>query len=136
MARKLKSRLRQPRESGRDKLLRFGHSLFLAGLGAAAKVVEDGPKVFSALVKEGESWRARVADDTGAAIKRARPIDATDLEKIEQIFTERTARVLDGLDVATQTDIQILRERLEALEEKARILREQIAQSKTPSDTE
>ena len=136
MARKLKPRLRQPQESGTDKLLHFGHSLFLAGLGAAAKAVEDGPKVFAALVKEGESWRTRVADDTGAGIKRTRSADATDLEKIEQIFTERTARVLDGLDVASQTDIQVLRERLEALEEKTRILLEQIAQSKTPPDTE
>ena len=106
------------------------HLVWLAGLGAFAKVSEEGGKLFAALVKEGEAIERRtraVAGDTLAeAGKRAdeMPGGATDAwDKVERLFDDRLARVLGRLDIPGRDDLLELNRRLDALQARIADLR-------------
>lgn len=123
MARKLKPRrLRQAEPDRDDSIKGFAHTLFLAGLGATAKAIEEGPRLFSRLVEEGKQTITGRADEKPSTPLRTRKPSAEDLEAIEQIFIERLARVLDKLDVPLENDLRELSNRLAALEQKIKPL--------------
>jgi poly(hydroxyalkanoate) granule-associated protein len=100
--------------------------IWLAGLGAFAKAQEEGNKVFEALVKEGKGiqkrTRAMTEERLGTVTGRVGKV-AGDLSKqateswdrLEQVFEERVARALNRLGVPTNTDIQELIARVDAL---------------------
>lgn len=94
------------------------HLIWLAGLGAFAKVSGEGGKLFDALVEEGEKVEAREkADET-----RGKVADTWD--KVEQIFEDRLARVLGRLGVPGRDDLRELTQRVDALQEYINGLRE------------
>ena len=94
------------------------HLIWLAGLGAFAKVSGEGGKLFDALVEEGEKVEAREkADET-----RGKVADTWD--KVEQIFEDRLARVLGRLGVPGRDDLRELTQRVDALQEHINGLRE------------
>lgn len=106
------------------------HLVWLAGLGAFAKVGEEGGKLFEALVKEGEKLEERTreaAEDKLAAVRkktgetRGRVMDAWD--KVEQLFEDRLARVLGQLGVPGHDDLVELNQRVDALQERIDALR-------------
>jgi poly(hydroxyalkanoate) granule-associated protein len=100
--------------------------IWLAGLGAFAKAQEEGNKVFEALVKEGKGiqrrTRALTEEKLGEVTGRVGKV-AGDLSKqateswdrLEQVFEERVARALNRLGVPTNSDIQDLIARVDAL---------------------
>lgn len=94
------------------------HLIWLAGLGAFARVSGEGGKLFDALVEEGEKVEAREkADET-----RGKVADTWD--KVEQIFEDRLARVLGRLGVPGRDDLRELTQRVDALQEHINGLRE------------
>ncbi len=98
------------------------HLIWLAGLGASAKMSAEGSKLFEALVTEGakieeQTRAARVgaleavrekADETGGKMT-----DAWD--KVEQIFEDRLAQVLRRIGVPNRDDLLELTQRVDAL---------------------
>jgi poly(hydroxyalkanoate) granule-associated protein len=100
--------------------------IWLAGLGAFAKAQEEGNKVFEALVKEGKDiqrrTRAMTEERLGEVTGRVGKV-AGDLSKqateswdrLEQVFEERVARALNRLGVPTNSDVQDLIARVDAL---------------------
>jgi poly(hydroxyalkanoate) granule-associated protein len=106
------------------------HLVWLAGLGAFAKIGEEGGKLFETLVKEGEKVEEQTreaADDKLAAVRqktevtRGKVVDAWD--KVEQLFEDRLARVLGRLGVPSRDDLQELTRRVDALQEHVNDLR-------------
>ena len=98
--------------------------VWLAGLGAFAKTQEEGEKLFQTLVKEGEqvekrarkAAEARIEDAKGKVVEfRGKANEQFD--RLEELFQERVARVLNRMGVPTQEDIQELSKRVEALNE-------------------
>jgi len=98
--------------------------IWLAGLGAYAKTQEEGEKLFQTLVKEGEqvekrarkAAEARIEDAKGKVVEfRGKANEQFD--RLEELFQERVARVLNRMGVPTQEDIQELSKRVEALNE-------------------
>lgn len=98
--------------------------VWLAGLGAFAKTQEEGEKLFQNLVKEGEqvekrarkAAEARIEDAKGKVVEfRGKANEQFD--RLEELFQERVARVLNRMGVPTQEDIQELSKRVEALNE-------------------
>ena len=98
------------------------HLVWLAGLGAFAKVGEEGGKLFDALVEEGEKLEERTREAAGnklAAVgkktgeTRDKVVDAWD--KVEQLFEDRLARVLGRLGIPGGDDLLELNRRVEAL---------------------
>jgi poly(hydroxyalkanoate) granule-associated protein len=102
--------------------------IWLAGLGAFSRAQAEGMKVFETLVKQGEvleSKTRRAAADTAAAAKGVAKAKVSEVkhgvggtwDKLEQVFEDRVARALSKLGVHTQTDVQRLTERVNALSE-------------------
>jgi poly(hydroxyalkanoate) granule-associated protein len=98
--------------------------VWLGGLGAFAKTQEEGEKLFQTLVKEGEqvekrarkAAEARIEDAKGKVVEfRGKANEQFD--RLEELFQERVARVLNRMGVPTQEDIQELSKRVEALNE-------------------
>jgi poly(hydroxyalkanoate) granule-associated protein len=99
------------------------HLIWLAGLGAFAKVSSEGGKLFDALVREGEKVEERTRETAGDALEAAR--EQTDeargrmvetWDKVEQIFEDRLARVLGQLGVPDHDDLRELTQRMDALQ--------------------
>ncbi len=96
--------------------------IWLAGLGAFAKTQEEGEKLFQSLVKEGEKVekQARKAAEARIAEARNKVVEFRgkanqQIDRLEELFQERVAQVLNRLGVPSQQDIQELSRRVEAL---------------------
>ena len=99
------------------------HVIWLAGLGAFAKVSSEGGKLFEALVKEGEKVEERTREVAEGALEaareqtgetRGRMIETWD--KLEQIFEDRLNRVLGRLGVPSSDDLRELTQRIDTLQ--------------------
>ena len=99
------------------------HLIWLAGLGAFAKVGSESGKLFETLVKEGEKVEERTRDATTEALAaakeqteetRGRMVETWD--KVEQIFEDRLSRVLGQLGVPSREDLRELTQRIDALQ--------------------
>ena len=104
--------------------------IWLAGLGAFAKTQEEGEKLFQSMVKEGEKVEKRAKETASARVEEAkgkviefRGKANEQFDRLEELFQERVAQVLNRLGVPTQEDIQELTKRVEALNESIRALK-------------
>lgn len=109
-------------------ILDSSHQIWLAGLGAFARMQQEGSKMFEALVSQGEQLEARtrqVAADTASAARGAAAAKAKEMQKmaggtwdrLEQVFEDRVARALAKMGVYTQSDVEKLVQRVDALSE-------------------
>ena len=100
--------------------------IWLAGLGAFSKAQAGGRKVFDTLVEQGEALEKHtrhVAAETAAAARGAATAKAKEVQKmaggtwdkLEQVFEDRVARALSKLGVHTQSDVERLSARVDAL---------------------
>jgi poly(hydroxyalkanoate) granule-associated protein len=100
--------------------------IWQAGLGAFAKAQEEGGRVFSKLVEEGNNLQRRtrslaedkVSEVTDTVTKVADGVSkqaSGSWDKLEQVFEDRVARALSTIGVPTQKDIQELTRRVEQL---------------------
>ena len=99
------------------------HLIWLAGLGAFAKVSSEGGKLFETLVKEGEKVEERSRGATAGALEAAKePTDEArsrmveTWDKVEQIFEDRLTRVLGQLGVPNRDDLHEVTQRIDALQ--------------------
>lgn len=117
-------------------VLDSSRQIWLAGLGAFAKAQAGGMKLFDTLVQQGEVLEKRtrsVATETAAAARGAARAKAQEVskmaggtwDKLEQVFEARVARALSKLGVHTQTDVERLSERVDALAEAVNALLKQ-----------
>jgi poly(hydroxyalkanoate) granule-associated protein len=99
------------------------HVIWLAGLGAFAKVSSEGGKLFETLVKEGEKVEERTREVAEGALEaareqtgetRGRMIETWD--KLEQIFEDRLNQVLGRLGVPSSDDLRELTQRIDTLQ--------------------
>lgn len=98
--------------------------IWLAGLGAYAKTQEEGEKLFQLLVEEGEKVEKRAKKAAEARIEGAkgkvvefRGKASQQFDRLEELFQERVAQVLNRMGVPTQDDIRELTRRVEMLNE-------------------
>jgi poly(hydroxyalkanoate) granule-associated protein len=98
--------------------------IWLAGLGAYAKTQEEGEKLFQSLIKEGEKVEKQAKKAAEARIKEAkgkvvefRGKANQQFDRLEELFQERVAQVLNRMGIPTQEDIQELSKRVETLNE-------------------
>ena len=98
------------------------HRIWLAGLGALAVAEEEGSKLFSTLVNEGERFQSKgkvqwdeVRNELEQAATKARRGAEGALGKIEEGFDEQVARTLHRVGVPTREEIAALGRRVEEL---------------------
>ena len=100
--------------------------IWQAGLGAFTKAQTEGTKAFEALVKEGISFQRKTQSAAEVKINEATQkmtSMATDIsskasgqwDKLESIFEDRVAKVLNKLGVPSAKDINVLIARIDAL---------------------
>ena len=111
-----------------QSVLDSSRQIWLAGLGAFSRAQVEGRKVFETLVKQGEILETktrRAAQDTAAAARGVAKAKVSEVskgvggtwDKLEQVFEDRVARALSKLGVHTQSDVERLAERVDALSE-------------------
>lgn len=99
------------------------HLIWLAGLGAFAKVSSEGGKLFETLVKEGEKIEEQTRGAAGSVPETAKKqSDETrgrmseTWDRVEQIFEDRLTRVLGRLGVPNHDDLRELTQRIDTLQ--------------------
>jgi len=114
-----------------QSIMDFARLIWLAGLGAFAKIEEEGSRLFETLVKEGEKFETRTKQLASDKVEEVRDrmeevMDkATDTwDKLEEVFEDRVAQILNRIGVPTSEDIEELSRRVEALSENVRKLTE------------
>jgi len=109
-------------------VLDSSHQIWLAGLGAFSQAKQEGAKLFETLVKQGENLQdrtKRAASETAAVAREAATAKAKEMQqmaggtwdKLEKVFEDRVARALSRLGVHTQSDVDRLAARVDALAE-------------------
>ncbi|BEP46783.1 MULTISPECIES: phasin family protein [Variovorax] len=112
---------------GSDRIKDSAQQIWLAGLGAFAKMQQEGSKAFEALVKDGAGLQKKTqqaAEETLAQAQTRMAGFANEFGtkaagqwgKLENIFEERVARALEKLGVPSAAEHAALQARVAALE--------------------
>jgi len=112
---------------GADRIKDSAQQIWLAGLGAFAKMQQEGSKAFEALVKDGAGMQKKTqaaAEETLAQAQTRMAGFASEFGtkaagqwgKLENIFEERVARALEKLGLPSAADHAALQARVAALE--------------------
>lgn len=110
-----------------DRIKDSAQQIWLAGLGAFAKMQEEGGKAFEALVKDGANVQKKTQKAAEESLSQAQARMAgfaTEFGakaaggwgKLENIFEERVARALEKLGVPSAQEVAALKARVAALE--------------------
>ncbi|HET7836813.1 MAG TPA: phasin family protein [Variovorax sp.] len=110
-----------------DRIKDSAQQIWLAGLGAFAKMQQEGSKAFEALVKDGAGVQKKTqqaAEETLAQAQARMAGFASEFGtkaaggwgKLENIFEDRVARALEKLGMPSADEVAALRARVEALE--------------------
>ena len=110
-----------------DRIKDSAQQIWLAGLGAFAKMQQEGSKAFEALVKDGvgvQKKTQQAAEETLAQAQQRMAGFASEFGtkaagqwgKLENIFEERVARAMEKLGAPSAADMAALQARVEALE--------------------
>ncbi|KQU86620.1 poly(hydroxyalkanoate) granule-associated protein [Variovorax sp. Root318D1] len=112
---------------GSDRIKDSAQQIWLAGLGAFAKMQQEGSKAFEALVKDGAGMQKKTqaaAEETLTQAQTRMAGFASEFGtkaagqwgKLENIFEERVARALEKLGMPSAADHAALQARVAALE--------------------
>ncbi|RZL54544.1 MAG: poly(hydroxyalkanoate) granule-associated protein [Variovorax sp.] len=114
-------------DNAADRIKDSAQQIWLAGLGAFAKMQEEGSKAFEALVKDGVGMQKKTqqaAEETLAQAQARMAGLAGEIGgkaaggwgKLENIFEERVARAMANLGAPSAEEFAALQARVEALE--------------------
>ncbi|PVZ43141.1 phasin family protein [Pseudomonas sp. CC120222-01a] len=109
----------------------YARKIWLAGIGAYARVGQEGSDYFKELVKAGEGVEKRgkkridkeldaanhQLDEAGEEVSRVRGKVEVQLDKIEKAFDARVGRALNRLGIPSKHDVEALSIKLEQLHE-------------------
>ena len=110
-----------------DPVKDSAQQIWLAGLGAFAKMQQEGSKAFEALVKDGAGMQKKTQQAAEESLAQAQARMAGFASefgakatggwgKLENIFEERVARALEKLGMPSAAEVAALKARIEALE--------------------
>ncbi|OUM02066.1 phasin family protein [Variovorax sp. JS1663] len=116
-----------PDDDKTDRIKDSAQQIWLAGLGAFAKMQQEGSKAFEALVKDGlgvQKKTQQAAEETLSQAQARMAGFASEFGnraaggwgKLESIFEDRVARALEKLGMPSAEDVAALQARVEALE--------------------
>lgn len=114
-----------------DEVRNYARRVWLAGLGAYARVGQESTDYFKELVKAGEGVEKRgkkvidkkldaaneQIDEAGEEVSRVHGKVEVQLDKIEKAFDARVARGLNRLGIPSKHDVEALSIKLEQLHE-------------------
>ncbi len=125
-----KGKRRAAKPAAKVDVVEFGHSVWLAGLGAVSRASTEGPKLFESLVEEGAMFQEQVRDNTGRALKDAmsqirgsaddrvaaiRGKAGDTWDNVEKIFQSRVQRALQQIGMPSSQEIRALTRKVDEL---------------------
>ncbi|RYF33184.1 MAG: poly(hydroxyalkanoate) granule-associated protein [Comamonadaceae bacterium] len=127
-----------------DRIKDSAQQIWLAGLGAFAKMQEEGSKAFEALVKDGAGMQKKTqqaAEETLAQAQARMAGFASEFGtkaaggwgKLENIFEDRVARALEKLGMPSADEVAALKARVDALEAQLKATKATPAARKAPT---
>lgn len=127
-----------------DRIKDSAQQIWLAGLGAFAKMQQEGSKAFEALVKDGAGVQKRTRQATEETLTQTQTRMASFANefgnraadgwgKLENIFENRVARALEKLGIPSAQEVATLQARVDALEAQLRQRRQRDAASAKPA---
>lgn len=130
--------------ASKDDIKDSAQQIWLAGLGAFAKMQEEGSKAFEALVKDGAGMQKKTqqaAEETLAQAQARMAGFASEFGtkaaggwgKLENIFEDRVARALEKLGMPSADEVVALQARVEALEAQLKAAKAAPAARKAPA---
>ncbi len=110
-----------------DRIKDSAQQIWLAGLGAFAKMQQEGSKAFEALVKDGTGMQKKTQQAAEETLAQAQARMASlagefgtkaagGWGKLENIFEERVAKALEKLGMPSAAEVAALQARVEVLE--------------------
>lgn len=103
-------------------VLSLARRIWLAGLGAFARIEEEGGRFFESLVEEGKNFEAQLKKSAGDKIQGVKDRVGDTWDRLEQRVEESLSKVLKGFNVPTNDDIHGLSKRVETLRESIKSL--------------
>jgi poly(hydroxyalkanoate) granule-associated protein len=111
--------------------------IWLAGLGAYAKVEKEGTKWFDTLVKDGERLEEKTRDlvdrqwtfyrdkvgDVRGKVEEVKDMATNSIDRIEKAFDERVANALARLNIPSKKDIDQLNRKIQSLQREVATLK-------------
>lgn len=127
-----------------DRIKDSAQQIWLAGLGAFAKMQQEGSKAFEALVKDGAGMQKKTqqaAEETLAQAQARMAGFASEFGtkaaggwgKLENIFEDRVARALEKLGMPSAEEVAALKARVDALEAQLKAAKAAPAARKAPT---
>jgi len=115
------------KDASADRIKDSAQQIWLAGLGAFAKMQQEGSKAFEALVKDGASMQKKTQQAAEESLTQAQARmaglasefgakAAGGWGKLENIFEDRVERALRALGIPTPEEFAALQARVESLE--------------------
>jgi poly(hydroxyalkanoate) granule-associated protein len=108
--------------------------IWLAGLGAFERAREEGPRVFDALVEQGQQMNERAreaAEQTLRSVRDGASAAGGTFGRLEQAIEERIARTLSRMGVITRAEVNDLSAQVSQLAEEMRgVMRSRAAASR------
>ncbi|MBA1147497.1 phasin family protein [Ectothiorhodospiraceae bacterium WFHF3C12] len=133
MAGKLKEQTAEAEKESGFGVLDVAHQIWLAGMGAFARTTQEGTKMFTNLVEEGQKLQSQSRSAATGAVSSVVDRAGENWDRVEGIFEDRVQRVLERLGVPTSDDIEALSKRVDQLSEAVKQLSEQQAAAKSAS---
>lgn len=109
---------KKTRKKKQSEVRESAQKIWFAGLGALSLAEEEGTKLFSRLVKEGEGFEKRGKEQFEKVQEKVEDVrDAAESkwDKLGSTFDERVASTLNKLGVPSRHEIQRLTKRVEEL---------------------
>ena len=106
--------------------------IWLAGLGAFERAREEGPRVFDALVEQGQQMNERARDAAEQALRTVREgagAAGGTFGRLEQAIEERIVRTLSRMGVMTRAEVNDLSAQVSELADEMRGLMKDAARS-------
>ncbi|GGX52536.1 phasin family protein [Saccharospirillum salsuginis] len=132
MSKKLKE-LTQEREGYRSKVMTSARQIYLAGLGAFSRSTEEGRKLFDTLVTEGEKLEGQSRDYAEKKVSGVVDRASDNWDRLESVFEERVAKVINRLGVPTHNDVKDLSQRVDELNQSVQKMLGSASKPKAPA---
>lgn len=136
MSKKLKEMTQVTEKEGyRTRVMTSARQIYLAGLGAFSRTTEEGAKLFDTLVTEGEKLEGQSRDYAEKKVSNVVDRASDNWDRLESVFEERVAKVINRLGVPTHEDVKDLSQRVDALTQSVEKLVEAAPKPKAPAKT-
>lgn len=109
-----------------EDLKKYSHQIWLAGLGAYARIEREGQEMFDGLVNKGQVYEEQLREHKDKAESRIDALKSRANEtwgRVERAFDDRLNATLNRLGISSQSDIEYLNEQVERLTDLIEALR-------------